>query len=211
MKTQLEQSGFSCEGLRFNHLLVRAAIEGLICLGPREGKEFTYVLRDEWISGKHIKTREEALAEWAFRYFTSHGPATIADFAWWSGLTMNEAKMGLASVEPELARIIFNHETYWMSPKMEPAPAHTVHLLPSFDEFLLGYRDRSLALAKEHLFSVVGSNNGLFKPIIVKNGQVIGIWKRVMIKKEYQIETRFFDGKEVNIKDAIQAVLTYAN
>ncbi|MFT4031928.1 MAG: winged helix DNA-binding domain-containing protein [Siphonobacter sp.] len=192
IRSFLEKQGFSCQESRLNHLLVRAAIEGLICLGPRQEKEFTYTLLEEWIPRVSTKTKEEALAEWAHRYFSSHGPATVQDFAWWAGLTISEAKSGLASVSDSLKNILYDGHVYWMLKEITLAPSDTLFLLPSFDEFLLGYKDRSAALLPAHLPIVVGTGNGLFKPTIMKDGQTIGIWKRTITKKDVLIEASFF-------------------
>jgi hypothetical protein len=81
----LEKSGVKTDGLRLGHILIHAELEGLICSGPRQGKQFTYALLEERAPGVKTLGREEALAELTHRYFTGHGPATLRDFSWWSG------------------------------------------------------------------------------------------------------------------------------
>lgn len=97
----LEAGGVSTAGQRGLHILGRLAQAGVICFGAREGKQQTFALLDEWAPTARRMARDEALAEIARRYFTSHGPATLQDFAWWSGLTVANAQAAL-----ELARLV---------------------------------------------------------------------------------------------------------
>lgn len=96
--------GIAADGQRGVHILGRLAQEGLICFGPRQGKQQTFVLLEEWVPESRGLLRDEALAELALRYFTSHGPATISDYAWWSGLTVRDARAGLSMIERRLLR-----------------------------------------------------------------------------------------------------------
>jgi hypothetical protein len=123
--------------------------------------------------------REEALAELARRYFTSHGPATVQDFGWWSGLPAADARAAVESVQPELVSESTNDQTYWMSPAKLPARAESplVYLLPGFDEFLVSYRDRSAALDDRHA-KTWNRGGGMLNPTMVIDGQVVGLWKR---------------------------------
>jgi hypothetical protein len=185
----LEQAGISTSGQRGYHILWYLAQSGLICLGPMQGKQQTFVLLDEWAPHARELPRAEALAELARRYFASHAPATLHDFAWWSGLTVGDARAGLEAAKPGLIAEKLNEVEYWMpSVALGETPDPSgVHLLPSFDEYLLGYRDRSAVLAAEHAQKVVPGSNGMFQPIIVVDGQVVGIWKRVVKKSAVAI------------------------
>ena len=109
----------------------------------------SWALLDEWVPQPRRLERDEALEEFAFRYFSSHGPATVKDFAWWSSLTLTDARAGLAAARDRLDELEVDGATYYLRPGLEPAE-RAVHLLPGFDEYLLGYGDRSAPLAGEH-------------------------------------------------------------
>lgn len=121
--------------------------------------------------------RDEALREFAFRYFWSHGPATVRDFAWWSSLTLTDARAGLAASRDQLDELEVEGETYYLRPGLEPA-GRAVHLLPGFDEYLLGYSDRSAPLAGMHSSAIVPGGNGVFRPTVVVDGEVVAAWRR---------------------------------
>jgi hypothetical protein len=194
LKDALEQVGIPTHDLRINGLLVRAAFDGLICCGVRRGSENTYTLLNEWVTATKSMERDEALAELTKRYFLSHGPATIQDFVWWSGLTVAEAKTGLSMLNSQLVQETTNGKTYWRA-QQEPNFQDTslvVHLLPSFDEYLLGYKDRSAALGALDLKQVVSAGNGIFNPILVIDGRVVGTWKRTIKKNIVSIDPTLF-------------------
>lgn len=161
----LEKARITTGASRGLHVLYVLAHERVICFGARRGKQPTFVLLDEWLPASKPKSREEALAELARRYFTSHGPATIADFTWWSGLTVKEANEGLA-----LAGSL---------PEFEPAAKGTAHLLPPFDEYTVAYKDRD-ALIDRELAKRVNAGGGMINAIAVVNGLVVGTWKRTL-------------------------------
>ncbi|MVM38290.1 winged helix DNA-binding domain-containing protein [Spirosoma sp. HMF3257] len=147
LKAALSGAGILTHDLRLNFLLGNAAFDGLICFGNRRGNEFTFTLLDEWFPASKRIERDEALASLTSRYFTSHGPATLHDFVWWSGLTVTEAKEGLDLAKSTLFSELMNGQTYWMgsSALTYTVPA-MVHLLPSFDEYLVAYKDRRAPL-----------------------------------------------------------------
>ncbi len=193
LKAALEQGGILTHDLRLNLVLVRAAIDGVICCGCRRGKEFTYTLLDEWTPITNTVDHSEALAELTMRYFRSHGPATIADFVWWSGLTVADAKAGLELVKSSLLQEVINGQSYWMIPPTIDLnePLANVYLLPSFDEYLVAYKDRRAALGTVDFSQIVSAGNGIFKPVIVSGGQVIGTWKRTIKKDRVFVDTSF--------------------
>ncbi len=181
MMAVLENAGISTTGQRGYHLLWYAAQTGLICMGPIQNNEQTFVLLDEWVPGARELSREEALAELAKRYYTGHGPATVHDFAWWAGLTVTEAKSGLEAAKAGLVSEQMKGKEYWWpteSPGDESLNQREVFLLPGFDEYLLGYQDRSAVLAAEDADKIVPGRNGVFLPTIVVRRQVVGTWKR---------------------------------
>jgi hypothetical protein len=181
--TLLERSGISTADIRGYVILWRLAHEGVICFGPHQGKEPTFALLDEWAPKARSLARDRALAELALRYFTGHGPATLHDYVWWSGLKVAEARASLEMVSPQLTRESVNGTAYWM-PHDTPAlrdVSPTAYLLPGFDEYMLGYTDRGAVLDAKHAKKVVG-RNAVFKPTMVMNGRVAGIWQRAVKK-----------------------------
>lgn len=190
----LEQGQISTAGQRGYHLLVRAAQDGLICFGPTRGKAQTFVLLDEWVPATKPLAREEALAELAKRYFTSHGPATLQDLVRWAGLTVAEAKIGLAALKGELIQEARNGQSYWL-PHAAPASAsvaEAAYLLPGFDEYLLGYGDRSAVLDPAYANEICPGGNGVFQPTLVIDGQVVGTWRRTLNKRQVLLTLKPF-------------------
>src|SRR5215472_7212251 len=144
----LAGSGIPAAGQRLGHLLMHAELDAVVVSGPRRGRQFTYALLDERAPNARRLDRDQALAELTRRYFTSHGPAQLPDFTWWSGLTVADARRGVDLAGPALAREVIDGRPYWRAPA-EPPPASgepAAHLLPNYDEFLVAYRDRSAAL-----------------------------------------------------------------
>jgi hypothetical protein len=178
----LEAAGISTAGQRGIHILARLAQDGLLCFAARQGKQQTFALLEEWVPLARMLEREEALAELAGRYFTSHGPATVQDFTWWSGLTVADAKVGIELAGPRLEREVIDGKDYWLStaePAVSPA-SPTAWLLPPFDEYTVDYKDRSAVHDPAH--GGLMSSNGIFYPAIVLDGRVAGTWKRVFKK-----------------------------
>ncbi|MBF6593482.1 MAG: AlkZ family DNA glycosylase [Thermaceae bacterium] len=186
----LEAEGIVTAESRGLHILGHWAQKGLICFGPRAAKQPTFVLLDRWIPRSKTLERDEALAQLARRYFKSHGPATLQDFAWWSGLTVADAKVGLEPVKPEFTHADVNDVTYWFIDNVgsgEIAP----QLLPFFDEFLVAYKDRGAALEPSHT-PKVNAGGGLLNPTVVLNGRVVGTWKRTFKKDTVFISLNLF-------------------
>lgn len=173
----LERQGVSTAGQRGYHIVSRAALSGLVCQGPLRDKEDTFVLLDEWLTPAGPKPREEAQAELALRYFRSHGPATLDDFVWWSSLTVPAARAGLEAAKSRLVREVVGDVTYWWASEttLLPKPYPAAHLLPRFDEYLLGYTDRSHILVNIPKAEVIHSN-GIFRPTVLMSGQIVGTW-----------------------------------
>lgn len=194
----LEQAGIavsaSGSGQRGYHLLRRAAQDALICFGAPRGKQQTFVLLDEWIPKSGGRTHDEALAELTTRYFTSRGPATAQDLMHWSGLTAAEVKTGLGAARQALTHATIEDHVYWL-PRETPALSSgepAVHLLPGFDEYVLGYRDRRAVLDPVHAPRVCPGSSGMFNPTLVVDGQVRGVWKRTRRKAAVVIEVAPF-------------------
>jgi len=189
----LNASGIKTDENRLSHILMNAELEGLICSGRRTGNKITFGLLSERVPVRKVFSKDEALAKLATRYFTSHGPASLKDFVWWSGLSVTDATKALNLVASEFISVNVGLEKHWL--KAEGSNfnvlSNSVHLLPAFDEFLISYRDRNASLELAHNRKAI-SNNGIFYPVIVINGQVAGTWKRMTQKTSVKIETHFF-------------------
>ena len=173
----LDAGGVSTEGQRGAHLLLYLAVTGLLVFGPRMGKQHSFALLDQWVPSRRALEGDEALAEIALRYLTSHGPATDRDLAWWSSLTLGQVRRGIAAVAPQLELLTVDGTEHWHRPGLEPAPAG-VHALPGFDEYVLGYQDRHAQLGEGWMQRIVPGGNGMFLPTVVSNGEIVGTWKR---------------------------------
>lgn len=186
----LEDAGIATTGQRGYHLLGRAAQDGLICFGARSGKQQTFVLLDEWVPSTPPLTREEALAALARRYFTGHGPATVHDLARWAGITVTDAKLGLAAIQYELQQETIDGQAYWLSQTIPTATSDVapVYLLPGFDEFVLGYGDRSAVLDPLFADRICPGGNGIFSPTVVVDGRILGTWRRMLKKNQVTVE-----------------------
>ena len=176
----LARAKVATEEPRGLHVLWCLAHECLLCFGPREGKQQTFVLFDEWLPHAKRLPREEALATLAHRYFSGHGPATDADLAWWSGLTLADVRLAIHLAGQRVEEESVDGRSYWSAPPPSVASPSALpgaaHVLPAFDELLVGYTDRTAAVDPRHADLLTAG--GIFNPIVVVGGRVIGTWKR---------------------------------
>ncbi|GHO44940.1 winged helix DNA-binding domain-containing protein [Ktedonospora formicarum] len=179
----LTRAGITTDNMRLGLILHRAELDAIICSGSHQGKQSTHMLLPERAPQARSLPRQEALAELTLRYYTSHGPATIQDFAWWSGLSTADVKGGLALVADQLTQEIIDGQTYWYSASQPPLtePAPQAFLLPTYDEFLVGFSGFGKAIQN-------ADQKTAFSAPIVINGQVVGRWKRTLKSKQVVIE-----------------------
>lgn len=177
-----DAGGQPTQGQRGVHLLGSLCRHGWLVLGPLAGNQQLIAAFDRWIPSSRRLGREEAAAEFLLRYLRSHGPATLRDFAWWTQLPLTEVRAAFQEVRGQLEELEFKDDSYWMSPETAalldsgvPA-ARSLYLLPGFDEFVLGYTDRTPVLAPEHFDLIVPGGNGVFKKTVVAAGKVTGTW-----------------------------------
>ncbi|HEX5663337.1 MAG TPA: winged helix DNA-binding domain-containing protein [Xanthomonadaceae bacterium] len=203
----LDAGGIDSARMRGIHVTGWLAHHGVICGGPRVGRQPTFVLLDAWVAPAPPKTRDEALHALALRYFHSHGPATAQDLAWWSGLTVRDAQLAAALAEPELQVLEVAGKRYLHGDTAEPMPAGGVHLLAPFDEYLVGYRDRSAAVEPALSRQVIGIN-GLVNASVRVDGKVVGTWKRVLGRDGVSIDVAPFRalrrGEQAPLKRAMK-------
>ncbi|MBO9727352.1 MAG: AlkZ family DNA glycosylase [Chitinophaga sp.] len=205
LKPLLTKAKINTDDIRLGFLLMDAELDGLICSGPRQGKQFTYALLSDRAPAQAPLDRDEAISRLTLRYFSSHGPATVNDFQWWSGLNMTDIKKGLLLNKSALTHIVANGQAYWFPAalKADQAPPVTAFLLPSYDEYTVAYKDRSDILPPA-LNTLTGY--GIFKPVIVINGQIHGIWNRKEVGKQLVVDTQLIK-KQKSADRAITAAI----
>ena len=202
----LQQAGVVAQAGRLGHILMRAELEGLICSGSRKGKQHTYALLDERVPPTRARTRDEALAELTLRYFTSHGPATVADFRWWSSLTAADIAQGLELAGPCLASETIDGRTYRFA---SPVPVGvdggppTAHLLQPYDEYIVGYSESRYAALD--VSGAARSNEVVFTAVVVVDGQVAGWWRRTAGKGSVAVEVALFEPPDEPVRAALTA------
>jgi DNA glycosylase AlkZ-like len=191
MYAKLEAARISTAGGRGLHILWTIAHDAVICFGSREGRQHTFALLDEWVPPARMPERDEALAELARRYVTSHGPATWQDFAWWSGLSAADARSALEMAKPHLLRETIDGQACWLpaSTTATGRASRMSFLLPAYDEYTVAYRDRSAVLATK---AAAKAGASVLSPTIVIGGQVVGTWTRTHRRDAVVIATRPF-------------------
>ena len=204
------RAGFPTEGQAIVHLIARAALEGVLCLGPdRDGKP-TYVLFDDWVARGEVSARESALAELARRYFTAYGPADLDDFATWSGLPRGDARSGWQRIAGDLAEVAIDGRPAWL-PKTHlawlgepPSDTPVARLVPAFDTYLLGYRGRELAVAPAYA-KRVHPDGGMLRPMLLVDGRALGIWRSRRVREGVEVTVDPFVELGPNVRSAIEA------
>ena len=192
LKSALNTAGIDAnDGVRLAHILLRAELDGVICSGPRIGKQFTYALLEERTRAARALHRDEALAELTQRYFRSHSPATLQDFVWWSGLTVEDAKRGMAEVGSP------------RSAQNKQSSPNSAHLLPAFDEYFVAYKDRQIAAGSLSTWDVLG-------PTFIIDGIAAGTWKRTSSGKvELNSARALKDSEKLALKQAVDRYADY--
>ncbi len=194
--------------LQLAFIMMHAELDGVVCSGVLKGKQHTYALLDERAPGSNEFTQDEALAELTKRYFTSHGPATIKDYCWWSGLSVAEVKRGMEILSPKLVHEKIGGQDYWFfaHEKVKPKSSNALCLLPNFDEYIIGYTDRSAIFDAANAQGKDARHNPLFQPTIMLDGQIVGTWKRTIQKRKVTVTAKPF----IKLPNPKQELLTKA-
>jgi hypothetical protein len=178
LAASLARCGVHLQGQLLAFVTMHAELQGVICSGPRRGKQFTYMLLDDRVPPGRTLDQDWALGELARRYFHSHGPATIRDFSWWSGMTIRETKRALDIIQAPAIGESASGEKYWSctidgaAPPSRPAGA--VDLLPIYDEYLIAYKER------EAVMSLAPPTRGYdpYAHFLMLDGRLVGTWSR---------------------------------
>ena len=192
---------------RLGHLLMRAELEGIVCSGARRGKQATYALLEERVPPTAPLDRDEALLELTGRYFATRGPATLQDFAWWAGLTVADAGRGVDIAGRRLGRQVIGDETYWLEPaaRSRRKRSPTAHLLPNYDEYFIGFKNRSAIGERLSLATGVMVSDALRAHVVVVDGQLVGGWKRTVTKAAVVVELTLLVGLSKPERQAVVA------
>jgi hypothetical protein len=178
LSDELRRSGITLTGIRLAMTMMYAELQAVVCSGPRRGSQFTYAQLADRAPDAAPLPRDEALATLAHRYFTSHAPATIRDFVWWSGLTTADARRAIDMNRAR--REVIGDLAYWsVGPPARPSRRHAgrVHLLPIYDEYLVAHRDRVAVPHRPLATRTVSGASGSFQHTVTIDGQVAGTWR----------------------------------
>ena len=168
------------DGATIGQIVTQAELDGILCSGPRRGRLHTHMLLEERAAPVPPLTRDEALAELTWRYFSSHGPALVADCTWWSSLPAREINRGLELNQARLESQTVDGRLYWFRRQSASHRApETVHLLPNYDEYTVAYRHRELYYDAERNWTGNTRMDVPFTNVILAAGQVAGRWRRV--------------------------------
>jgi hypothetical protein len=189
----LAKGKIDTEDSRGLHILGRLAMEKVICFGPRNGKQQTFTLLDDWIPPTKPLSTDESMAAIALRYYHGHGPASVHDLAWWTGLTITEASQATDMIIAQLEKVTFGERTLYMKPGLNDIPATqtTARLLSAYDEFLISYQDRSAS--ETDAIRKLKDLNAIFTSTVIVNGSIVGTWKRSITNKGVKVDITKID------------------
>jgi hypothetical protein len=181
LKAVLERARIgTISGQRLGHLMMQAELDQVVCSGARRAKQFTYALLDERVPAAPPRERDDALQELTRRYFRTRSPATAQDFSWWSGLRIADCRRGIELAAGHLHSVTLGEKRYWLMPRDTPAPraTGTAHLLPNYDEYFIGFRDRSAIGERVRGTGLVTGGDALITHIVFVGGEIVGGWRR---------------------------------
>lgn len=190
LKKVLEVNGIKTDVQRLAHLMMWPELDGLICSGPRQGKQFSYCLLEERVAKAKQLSKDEALAKLAWLYFRSHGPAQLKDFSWWSGLSVKDAQTGLDFIKAKLVC----EDNYWYVPEKLVINAPKALLLSIYDEYTIAYKDRSALGGERYVEKLITMGNAL-TAVMIFDGKIVGTWKRISKKNHVELLLNPFEKK----------------
>lgn len=215
LKAELDRSRLNTEGSRLAHLMMQAEVEALVCSGPQRGKLPTYALVDGRVKKSRLLDGDEALHELTVRYFASRAPATVQDFSWWSGLTIAECTRGIVMAGSQLKPVALNEKRYLVPPDFElPSKVSaTTHLLPNYDEYFIGFRDRSAIGQRLGHHALVTGGNALIAHVVAIGGQLVGGWRRASEKEKtvlsFKLLVKLKGAEFASLKRAVKRFAEY--
>lgn len=218
LQAALAQCGIEAEGLRLSLLMMYAELEAVICSGPRHGKQFTYALMDERVPATPPMNRDEALATLTARYFASRGPATLQDFAWWSGLAMKEIRKAVDALPAHFERQKTGGKEYIFAATgtpIEPSRRNVTFLMSDYDEYGISYKDRSAIFPPSGSAKAKNAGRAVYNHMMIINGVIGGTWRSAVKNKKTDVETSAFaplsQSKEKAVAQAVKKYLKFFN
>ncbi len=199
----LQKAKINTDDLRLTFIIIRAELDRLICSGPRRGKQMTYALLERRAPHAKDLKKDEALSSLAKIYFKSRGPAIDKDFGWWSGLSAADARRAIDIISADLFREELKGQTYYFIPSSDSGDTvkkSQVHLLPSWDEYTVAYKDRSLVI--DPMFEKE-SKHGIFSPVIIIDGKIRGVWRRELKTSSVDMEIQYFGALSKVLRDKV--------
>jgi len=207
LKAILTKIGIETNVQRMAHIITWAELEGLICSGPRRGKQFTYALLEERVGKVKKLSREQALAKLALNYFMSHGPAQLKDFSWWSGLAIKDARVAIDLIKSDLEQATLDGKTYyWFSAQTEVTTPKipSAFLLSIYDEYTIAYKDRGDLSEARDIERMISMGNAL-TAVIILNGKVAGTWNKALKKNTIEIRLNPFRDLNKDEQEALES------
>jgi Winged helix DNA-binding domain len=209
----LDQQGISTAGLRSTLILMHAELTGVVCSGPKRGKQHTYAAFDQRVGTGRGPEGEEALAELAWRYFLTRGPATVRDFLWWAGLNSADARAGLESARPRLISHDVDGLTFWFAEQNVPRPGKPrVDLVQCYDEMVISYgQTRSLMQPENTKFPFLSRVDGFYN-VLLLDGKLLGHWRAPSGTAAVEVRTdKVLDKRErTSLNEAIERYRKFA-
>lgn len=202
----LERAGVAVDNSRMTRFMMCAEAEGIVCSGVEKNGKQTYALLDERVPRMPGLSKEEALTSLATAYFRSHSPASLQDFIWWSGLSASEARQAVGALGKELSVEYFSGQKLFVhdSCDLSTQTDNVLHLLPAYDEYLIGYKDRTAVMEREH-YPNAFNNWGIFYPVVLQNGRITGNWSKTVKRRTVTLDASFFAGKTDSPEELVKA------
>jgi hypothetical protein len=196
---RLQRAGIHTGGQAIAHLMWLAAARGIVCYGPNRGREQCFALVTDWIGEVKGRSRDAALAELAVRYLRAHGPAEPTDLASWSGITLRDSRFAWRSIADRIvARETIRGRRWMLRGRAARAPRGVVRLLPAFDEYLLGWKDRNLVAPAED-WPKINRGGGWLHPVVLSDGRAVATWSTERAERALRIRIApFSSGVSVN-------------
>jgi Winged helix DNA-binding domain len=194
----LDDAGIDREGQRLPYFLMHCELEAVICSGGLSGKQHTYALLDEQVPGTVGRfDRDEALAELTRRYLQSHGPATVKDLGWWSGLTMADIRRGMDLLGSEVRSDTVDGVVLWSGAEdVASARDRGAHLIQTYDEVVVGYTESRFlgdpALERAKAAWTGGSDIPLPTGGVMLHGRIAGHWRRTLSPTRIDVEVHLY-------------------
>lgn len=205
ISVRLKKESIDTDENRISHILLWAELSEIICSGIMKANKPTYTLIEERVPAQANPGKEEMLRKLASRYFTSHGPATINDFAWWSGLSVREIRTSLELASGELESSEVDKTLYWFGKDLRQVSGESrAWLLPAYDEFIISYVDRTSVLSQPYNKKAI-SSNGIFRPVVILGNHVAGLWRPVKVKDSIMVELNLFKKVVKSERTAIES------